>query len=123
MGPSTTHAGGGGNPRDLGLRRKTVGPALGEAGREDHRGADAACRQRADGVEHGGAGDREHGGIDACRQLGDRSERLPARDDRPLRIDEVDCAGEAVPLEVTQHRIAERPRLFPTLRRSPPTAP
>ena len=99
-----------GDARDLVLQRAAVRARLGEAGRKDDDGADAARRATLDRVEDAGARDRQHRAIHALRQVGGRGQAGPPVDLLAVGVDQMDVARERKAIEIAEHGAGERAR-------------
>ena len=100
------------DPRELLLFREPLRAGFGKARGKDDRGARLAAGESTHRVQNARLRDREHGRVDAFGQVIDRSDAAAAADFGPLRVDEVNGALKAGPVEIGQHRRAERPRFF-----------
>src|SRR5437773_5557339 len=73
--------------------------ALGEAAIIDYRAAYAALRRGGEGVEHEPVADTEDGDLRDLWRLRDARIACPPENRRVIRVDRVDRAGEADPVE------------------------
>ena len=100
-----------GDPGDFLLVSQALRAVFGKTGREDHRRTRPAPGQAAHRVQHADARDRQDRGIDAFGQVIHGRDAGPPANLCTLWVYEVNGPGKALPLQIGQHRCAERARL------------